>query len=190
EDDQPRRHAAGVAPELPHDRRLRRPTHAAAQAVPAAQVAAPPLSAGRADRSTAAGRHDARRVPPDAQDDARGARRLGRRLPALRRRHRPQLPSDEGGLGALVGSGRRRPPRVPGRHRQAILHAAELVAPEGDGAVPAQASRAPARAPVKTTEKYDAQSERWSERAYADSASYLAHRAEAILQVGPQLHEG
>src|SRR5262249_20321042 len=66
----------------------------------------------------------------------------------------------------------------------------ELVAPQGDGALPAQASRAPARAPVKTTEKYDAQSEGWSERAYADSASYLAHRAEAILRVGPQLREG
>jgi SAM-dependent methyltransferase len=40
------------------------------------------------------------------------------------------------------------------------------------------------------TEKYDAQSERWSERAYADSASYLAHRAETILRLGPELREG
>jgi hypothetical protein len=43
---------------------------------------------------------------------------------------------------------------------------------------------------VTATEKYDAQSDGWSKRAYADSASYLAHRAETILRLGPQLHEG
>jgi hypothetical protein len=44
---------------------------------------------------------------------------------------------------------------------------------------------------VKTaTEKYDAQSDAWSERAYADSASYLAHRAATILRLGPELDEG
>jgi len=41
-----------------------------------------------------------------------------------------------------------------------------------------------------TTEKYDAQSEAWSERAYADSGAYLAHRAALILRVGPQLQPG
>jgi len=40
------------------------------------------------------------------------------------------------------------------------------------------------------TEKYDAQSDGWSERAYADSASYLAHRAETIQRLGPELREG
>jgi hypothetical protein len=40
------------------------------------------------------------------------------------------------------------------------------------------------------TEKYDAQSDGWSERAYADSASYLARRAEAILRLGPELRDG
>jgi hypothetical protein len=44
---------------------------------------------------------------------------------------------------------------------------------------------------VKTaTEKYDSQSDGWSERAYADSSSYLAHRAETILRLGPELREG
>ena len=43
---------------------------------------------------------------------------------------------------------------------------------------------------MSTTEKYDAQSEAWSERAYADSASYLTHRAATILRLGPELHEG
>ena len=43
---------------------------------------------------------------------------------------------------------------------------------------------------MKTTEKYDSQSDGWSERAYADSASYLAHRAKAILELGPELREG
>ncbi|TMK68884.1 MAG: class I SAM-dependent methyltransferase [Actinobacteria bacterium] len=40
------------------------------------------------------------------------------------------------------------------------------------------------------TEKYDVQSEGWSTRAYADSASYLAHRAAMVLQIGPELREG
>jgi len=43
---------------------------------------------------------------------------------------------------------------------------------------------------VTATEKYDAQSDGWSKRAYADSASYLAHRAETILRLGPELREG
>jgi SAM-dependent methyltransferase len=41
-----------------------------------------------------------------------------------------------------------------------------------------------------TTEKYDAQSEGWSVRAYADSAAYLAHRAAAVMRLGPELREG
>jgi SAM-dependent methyltransferase len=38
--------------------------------------------------------------------------------------------------------------------------------------------------------KYDAQAERWSETAYADSASYLAHRGELVLSLGPPLGRG
>ena len=49
-----------------------------------------------------AGRLDARRLPAPAPDDARGDRRLGRRLPALRRGHRPLLPGDARRLGAVV----------------------------------------------------------------------------------------
>jgi SAM-dependent methyltransferase len=38
--------------------------------------------------------------------------------------------------------------------------------------------------------KYDAQAERWSETAYADTAAYLAHRGELVLSVGPPLEGG
>ena len=38
--------------------------------------------------------------------------------------------------------------------------------------------------------KYDAQAERWSETAYADTATYLAHRGELVLSVGPPLERG
>jgi hypothetical protein len=41
-----------------------------------------------------------------------------------------------------------------------------------------------------TTGKYDEQAERWSEVAYADAATYLAHRAELVLRLGPQLEPG
>ena len=40
------------------------------------------------------------------------------------------------------------------------------------------------------TDKYGPQAERWSERAYADSDAYLAHRAELIVSVGPTLAPG
>jgi SAM-dependent methyltransferase len=40
------------------------------------------------------------------------------------------------------------------------------------------------------TDKYAGQAERWSERAYADPAGYLAHRAELIRTLGPQLEPG
>ena len=39
-------------------------------------------------------------------------------------------------------------------------------------------------------EKYGPQAERWSEDAYADAASYLAHRAELIVSLGPPLVAG
>jgi SAM-dependent methyltransferase len=38
--------------------------------------------------------------------------------------------------------------------------------------------------------KYDAQAERWSETAYADTATYLAHRGELVLSLGPRLERG
>jgi SAM-dependent methyltransferase len=38
--------------------------------------------------------------------------------------------------------------------------------------------------------KYDQRAERWSEIAYADPATYLAHRGELVLAVGPQLGLG
>ncbi len=38
--------------------------------------------------------------------------------------------------------------------------------------------------------KYDTQAERWSETAYADAATYLAHRGELVLSVGPPLERG
>jgi SAM-dependent methyltransferase len=43
---------------------------------------------------------------------------------------------------------------------------------------------------VTTTSKYGPQAERWSEEAYADTHSYLAHRAELICSLGPRLDDG
>lgn len=39
-------------------------------------------------------------------------------------------------------------------------------------------------------EQYARQAEEWSERAYADSAAYLAHRADLVVGLGPRLHPG
>jgi len=39
-------------------------------------------------------------------------------------------------------------------------------------------------------DKYAPQAERWSEEAYADSAAYLAHRADLIVSLGPALAPG
>ena len=41
-----------------------------------------------------------------------------------------------------------------------------------------------------TGEKYDTRAERWSEIAYADAATYLAHRGELVLGLGPPLEPG
>ena len=41
-----------------------------------------------------------------------------------------------------------------------------------------------------TREKYDARAERWSELAYADAATYLAHRGGLVLSLGPPLEHG
>ena len=41
-----------------------------------------------------------------------------------------------------------------------------------------------------TGEKYDTSAERWSEIAYADAATYLAHRGELVLKLGPPLEQG
>jgi hypothetical protein len=41
-----------------------------------------------------------------------------------------------------------------------------------------------------TEDKYNARAERWSEIAYADAATYLAHRGELVLKLGPPLEPG
>jgi SAM-dependent methyltransferase len=41
-----------------------------------------------------------------------------------------------------------------------------------------------------STSKYAPQAERWTEDAYADAKSYLAHRAELVLSLGPSLGAG
>ena len=41
-----------------------------------------------------------------------------------------------------------------------------------------------------TTAKFDQQAERWTERAYADARTYLAHRAELVVSLGPRLEPG
>src|SRR5204862_340860 len=60
-----------------------------------------------------------------------------------------------------------------------------------DAALPAQASRAPARAAMTdTTRKYAGAAEGWSEEQYADSAAYLRHRADLVVALGPRLKPG
>lgn len=39
-----------------------------------------------------------------------------------------------------------------------------------------------------TTAKYEPAAERWSDDAYADPASYLGHRADLVVSLGPPLH--
>jgi SAM-dependent methyltransferase len=41
-----------------------------------------------------------------------------------------------------------------------------------------------------TTSKYAPQADRWTEDAYADAATYLAHRARLIVGLGPRLEPG
>jgi len=41
-----------------------------------------------------------------------------------------------------------------------------------------------------TGNKYATQAERWSETAYADTATYLAHRGQLVFSVGPPLERG
>jgi hypothetical protein len=41
-----------------------------------------------------------------------------------------------------------------------------------------------------TEGKYDRRAERWSEVAYADAETYLAHRGELVLSLGPALEHG
>jgi SAM-dependent methyltransferase len=43
---------------------------------------------------------------------------------------------------------------------------------------------------VSGTAKYDAAAEGWSDEQYADSASYLHHRAELVFALGPRLEPG
>ena len=41
-----------------------------------------------------------------------------------------------------------------------------------------------------TTAKYEPAAERWSDQAYADPASYLGHRADLVVSLGPRLERG
>ena len=41
-----------------------------------------------------------------------------------------------------------------------------------------------------TAGKYDRQAERWSDTAYADASTYLAHRGDLVLSLGPPLEHG
>jgi SAM-dependent methyltransferase len=38
--------------------------------------------------------------------------------------------------------------------------------------------------------KYARQAEKWSERQYADAATYLSHRADVVISLGPKLERG
>ena len=59
----------------------------------------------------------------------------------------------------------------------------------GMAALRPEASRAAARA-VSKREQYARQADDWTERAYADVAAYLAHRAELVVSLGPPLVPG
>src|SRR5207248_722892 len=126
--------------------RHHRPPHAAAPRAEAARAPAPPLPARRApDRPGPLGLA-ARRFPPPPPRDARGARRLRRGLPTLRRGDRPRLPRPRGRLGALVRPAGSRDPPPPGCHRQATLHPADALALAEHRPLRPQAPREPAGA--------------------------------------------
>ena len=113
---------------FPDRRRHARPAHAAPPPPPAARAPARPLPARRASHRARRDRLDARRLPAPAPGDARRARRLRRGLPHVRRGDRPLLPGGEGGLGALVRAGGRRPPPLGRGDRQELLHEAHALA--------------------------------------------------------------
>src|SRR4029453_5082624 len=165
-----RRQLAAVAAALPDRARHARAQDAAAPLATAVRAGARPLPARRAAGAAGGSRLAPGRVPAHAPLDARGARRLGRGLPPLLRGHRPLLPGDESGLGALVCAPGGGDTRVRGRDRPPLPVAAHALAPPGHGAVRAEAPRATARA----VSKYAAQAEEWSERQYADPSAYLS----------------
>src|SRR5439155_9605613 len=82
-------------------------------------------------------------VPAATTHDAGRARRLGRRVPALRRGHRPVLPRSPSRLGTVVRARGRRAPRVGPGDRSPLPLAPHAVASPWHGAVRAQAPRAP-----------------------------------------------
>ena len=161
---------AAVAAPLPDRRRHDRPPHAAT----ARRAAAAPLPPrrGAAERA-GAGRLDARRLPAAAADDARRARRLRRGLPPLRRGHRPAVPRDAGGLGALVRPGRGRPARAPGGDRQALADAPHALALGGRRALRPQAPRAAARADEHPARSTTPSPRATAQHDYADPARVL-----------------
>ena len=98
------------------------------------------------------------------------------------------LPRDAGRLGALVRPRSGRDARLRSRDRPRVHLAPHALARPRYGPLRAQASRAPAR-PVKD-DQYARQAEDWTERAYADAAAYLAHRAELVIGLGAELRPG
>ena len=85
---------------------------------------------------------------------------------------------------------RGRPPRVRGRDRQAVPVAPHALARARHAALPAQASRAAARAVSELERSTRGQAEAGARRQYADAARYLRHRAELVVALGPPLEPG
>src|SRR5207247_2049915 len=124
----PRRRPPALEAQLPDRARNPRPPHAAARRPAPAGAPAPPLPARRApDRADTVGLAP-RRLPLPPPRDARGAGRLRRGLPPLRRGDRPRLPRRAGRLGALVRPAGRRDPPPPGGHGPPLPHAPDALA--------------------------------------------------------------
>src|SRR5262249_20280908 len=103
--------------------------------------------------------------------------------------HRPPVPGDALGLGALVRPRGRRPARAPGAHRPSLADPPHGVALARHPAVRAQAS-GEAALTVSTRDKYAALADGFAEHEYADPVGYSARRAEVIAALGPPLERG
>src|SRR5262249_38698421 len=168
---------------LPDRHGHRRPPYAAAPRRAAA--AALPPRRGAAQRARPV-RLDARRLPAAAPRHARGARRLRRGLPSLRRGHRSPVPRDASRLGALVRARVGGAARAPGRHRPPAPDARDDLALGRDRALRAPTSGAAART-VSAIDKFDRLAPGYAAHDYADPERYAARRADLALAVGPQL---
>src|SRR6185503_20665075 len=175
---------------LSHRERHARPADAAPADPPAARAPDCALPPRRGRRLARRGRLAARVLPAPTPRDARRARRVRRGLSALRRGHRPLLPRDARGLGALVRPRGARDARLGAGDRQAVPLTELPLARAEHGPLRQQASGDAGAAVTPKKEQYARKAEGWTDAEYADARAYLDHRAELIATLGAPLRAG